>query len=105
MCVTNLCPLCPSGDGPFAATVVQHSAGATGVGGGPKAEAELQERQQRGGAAAALYQVQHGSALQQHGPPDGHQGHEREEGESILSMPLFRIRSVLSRCPVLVFKI
>lgn len=52
-----------------AAPPVQHSPGAVSLRVNTPQKIVLQEREQRGGSAAAFYQVLHGGALLQHGYP------------------------------------
>lgn len=67
------------------ASVVQHAAGAVRAGSGGAAQAQLQEREQRGGAAAALHQVLCGGAVLQHGDGSGDQDPGRQEGTVVVS--------------------
>lgn len=64
------------------ASVVQHTSGPFRPRRRPATEAQLQERQQCGRAAAPLDQILHGGAVLQHGPADGHQDDQRQKGES-----------------------
>lgn len=67
------------------ASVVQHAAGTVRAGSGGAAQAQLQEREQRGGAAAPLHQVLGGGAVLQHGDGSGDQDPGRQEGTEVVS--------------------